>query len=112
MKRMTPGPVAKYISLIILAVVFAVMLLPTLDARTQDCKRSQDCALDAFSSGKIRSLPEVLVVARERVQGEVVKIELEQDDGIWVYEVKIVTPSGKRREVKINAQTLAVIKVD
>ncbi len=78
----------------------------------QDCKRSQDCALDAFKSGEIRPLSEVLAVARAKVPGEVVKIELEHDDGIWIYEIKILTPSGRRREVEINARTLAIIKVD
>lgn len=80
--------------------------------RKHDCKRSQDCALDAFKSGEIRPLPEVLAAARAKVPGEVVKIELEREDGIWIYEIKILTPSGRRREVEINAQTLAIIKID
>lgn len=77
-----------------------------------DCKHAQDCALQALKSGDIRPLPEVLAVARDKLPGEVVKIKLERDDGIWVYEIKVLTPSGKRREIEINAQTLAVIKID
>lgn len=82
------------------------------ESRGQNCKRNQDCALDAFQSGEIRPLTEVLAVAREKVPGEVVKVELDREDEIWVYEIKILTPSGRRREVEINARTLAVIKVD
>jgi len=82
------------------------------DDRKGECKRSQDCALDAFKSGDIRPLSDVLAVAREKVPGEVVKVELEREDGVWIYEVKILTPAGRRREVEINAHTLAVIKVD
>jgi uncharacterized membrane protein YkoI len=77
-----------------------------------DCRRAQDCALDALQSGEIRPLPEVLAVAREKLPGELVKVELEREDGIWVYEIKILTPSGKRREIEIDARTLAVIKID
>jgi uncharacterized membrane protein YkoI len=29
-----------------------------------------------------------------------------------VYEIKVLTRSGRRREVEINAQTLAVIKIE
>jgi len=79
--------------------------------RGRDCARAQDCALDAYKSGEIRPLSEVLAVAREKIPGEVVKIELEREDGVWVYEIKILTPSGRRREIEINAQTLAVIKI-
>ncbi len=101
-------------SVLRLAAIAAAILIaaPHGPAIAQDCKRSQDCALDAFSSGQIRPLSEVLAVARAKVPGEVVKIELEREDGIWVYEIKILTPNGRRREVEINARTLAIIKID
>jgi len=84
--------------------------LPAQD-RATDCKREQDCALGAVKGGEIRSLPDVLAVAREKMPGEVVKIELEREKGVWVYEIKILTRSGQRREIEINAQTLDVIKI-
>ncbi|UGV29043.1 peptidase M4 [Rhodopseudomonas boonkerdii] len=77
-----------------------------------DCKRAQDCALQALRSGEIRPLNDVLAIARDKLPGEIIKIELDRDDGIWVYEIKVLTESGKRREIEINAQTLAVIKID
>jgi uncharacterized membrane protein YkoI len=97
------------------ALLCAAAALPqgaAAEDRRPDCKRSQDCALDAFKSGQIRPLSEVLAVAREKVPGEVVKVELEREDGAWVYEIKILTPSGRRREVEIDAHTLAIIKID
>ena len=78
----------------------------------KDCKREQDCALNALSGGEIRPLTEVLAVAKEKLPGEVIKVELEREDGVWVYEVKVLTTSGRRREIEINAKTLAVIKID
>jgi uncharacterized membrane protein YkoI len=88
---------------------------PALHAEAQspkECKSSQDCALDAFKTGQVKPLSEVLAVVRAKVPGEVVKVELEREDGVWVYEIKVLTPSGRRREVEINAQTLAIIKID
>jgi uncharacterized membrane protein YkoI len=102
-------------ALIGIAVVLSPLDLSSLalaQERKAECGREQDCALDAFKGGEIRPLPEVLVVARQKLPGEVVKVELEREDGIWVYEIKILTPSGKRRKIEINARTLAVIKID
>ncbi len=76
----------------------------------RDCRRSQDCALDALQSGQTRPLSEVLAVARDKLAGEVIKIELDREDGIWVYEITILSPSGRRQKIEINARTLAVLK--
>ena len=37
---------------------------------------------------------------------------LQTVDGRWVYEIKILTESGKRREVEIDANSLEVLEVD
>ena len=44
--------------------------------------------------------------------GEVVKVELKRDDGSWLYEFKVLTPPGKRREVEIDARSLKVLDDD
>jgi uncharacterized membrane protein YkoI len=80
--------------------------------RGHDCKRGQDCALGALKKGEIRPLSEVLAIVRAKIPGEIVEIELDREDGIWVYEIKILTSSGRRRKVEVNAQTLAIIKID
>lgn len=98
--------------LLLLGATVVVPQVASSDDNKSECKRSQDCALDAFKSGDIRTLSDVLVAVREKVPGEVIKVKLTREDGVWVYEVKVLTPSGRRREVEINAQTLAVIKVD
>lgn len=95
---------------LVLTFAGALLALPP-PAPGEDCKRNQDCALEAFQRGEVRPLSEVLAVARARIPGEVVKIELDREDGIWVYEIKILTSSGRVRELEVNAKTLAVIKV-
>ena len=40
------------------------------------------------------------------------KIELEQDDGVLSYEVKILTRKGRVREVELDARTGALIKIE
>lgn len=109
---MSPGTLRIWL---LLASVCAAVALPHATVardRNQDCKRGQDCALGALKSGEIRPLSEVLAVVRAQVPGEIVEIELDREDGLWVYEIKVLTSSGRRRKVEINAQTLAIIKID
>lgn len=96
--------------LMLFALAAGALALPP-HASGEDCKRKQDCALDAFQRGEVRPLSEVLTVARAKVPGEVVKVELDREDGIWVYEIKVLTASGRVRELDIDAKTLAIIKV-
>jgi uncharacterized membrane protein YkoI len=96
--------------LVLLLALAVTTLAPPLAAR-EDCKRNQDCALEAFQRGDIKPLSEVLVVARTHVPGEVVKIELDREDGVWVYEIRVLTASGRIRKLEIDAKSLAVIKV-
>ena len=95
-----------------LALLATLIMAASQPVSAADCKRSQDCALDAFKGGEIKPLPDVLAVVREKIPGEVVKVELDREKGVWVYEVKILTPSGKRRKVEIDASTLAIVKMD
>ena len=95
---------------LLLSATFVLPQTASSKERKDDC--SQDCALEAFRRGDIRPLADVLTTARENVPGEAVKIELRRKDGAWTYKVKILTPSGRRREAEINATTLVVIKID
>lgn len=97
---------------LLMALAGALVMLHSAAFAKDDCKSSQDCALGAREQSQIRPLSEVLAAARAVVPGEVVKIELERKRGVWVYEIKILAASGRRREIQIDAETLATIKVD
>ncbi len=72
----------------------------------------QDQAREALERGEIRPLDQVLDAARKELPGDVVKVELERDDGRWIYEIKILTAAGDRREVEVDASTLRILEVD
>ncbi|WP_336490283.1 PepSY domain-containing protein [Methylobacterium nigriterrae] len=95
------------LSLLITVAAAILSVVPDLSHGSE-----QERAREALERGEIRPLDQVLRVARERVPGEVVKVELEREDGRWVYEIKILTESGKRREVEIDANSLEVLEVD
>lgn len=52
-----------------------------------------------------------MAFALQRVPGQVVKAELNYDDGILVYEIDIRTAEGRKYEVKIDANTGIILRV-
>jgi uncharacterized membrane protein YkoI len=92
----------------------ALFLLPALllagsPARADD-RRDHERARAALAAGEIRPLAALLAEVERRYVGVVIETELERDDGRWIYEFKLLPPSGRLFEVKIDAATGAVIR--
>lgn len=101
-------PVAVRPAAILVAAALLAAPCPAAVADDSD----QDQARQALERGEIRPLDQVLAAARNALPGDVVKIELERDDGRWIYEIKVLTAAGERREVEIDAQSLSVLEID
>lgn len=97
----------KVVAAIAVATLFALQAAPALADASE-----QDEARQALERGEIRPLTQVLDAARKALPGDVVKIELDRDDGRWTYEIKILTAAGERREVEIDASSLQVLEID
>lgn len=84
------------------------------DTSMQSIERSdalqQDAARQAVKDGLIRPLEEILADVRKTIDGDIVEIEFEKDDGRFIYEIEYVRPDGHLMEMKIDAKTLAVIE--
>ncbi|VCU70225.1 Peptidase propeptide and YPEB domain protein [Pigmentiphaga humi] len=83
----------------------------SVQARDDACKKDQDCAREALVHGEIRPLSAVLGVVRDKVPGDIIEIELDREDGIWIYEVKVLPPNGRRKKLEIDARTLEILKI-
>lgn len=57
-------------------------------------------------------LARILQIAQKAVPGEVIDAELDDDDDIPEYEVKILTPEGRSMEVKIDARRGTILEVE
>jgi uncharacterized membrane protein YkoI len=88
-------------------------LLATLaaaGARADDI--GPEMARKLLSEGRIRPLAEILDVVKTAVPGETVEVELELDDGVYVYEVKQLRSDGRVQEIKTNAATAKILKIE
>lgn len=71
-----------------------------------------DRARRALEAGEIRPLAENLAVAEATRHGRVIELELERDDGRWIYELELVTPEGRLYEMEIDAASGTVLEVE
>jgi uncharacterized membrane protein YkoI len=72
-------------------------------------KQAQQEAFAAMQRGEILPLTKILALALAKVPGDVVEVEFK---GGPTYEVKVLTASGRLREVVLDARTGNVIKIE
>ena len=87
----------------------AVLCLPAVSlARERD---DHERARQAVASGQILPLKAILARVEREAPGEVLEVELEQQDsGTWVYELKVLQAGGVLTKLKLDARTGAVLK--
>ena len=68
-------------------------------------------AARARKSGAILPLEEILKEIRKTYKGEIVGVEFEKKNGIWIYEIKMISPKNRFFELYIDATTKKIIKV-
>lgn len=58
------------------------------------------------------SMQEAMNIALGRVPGQVVKVELDSENGYWVYEVDIITSQGIKYKVEVEINSGAIVSVE
>lgn len=67
--------------------------------------RDHDEARRAVEAGEIRPLAQILDLVRGKLPGEIVEVEIERENGLWVYEFKVVNGKGRLSEVEVDGHT-------
>ncbi|WP_172562277.1 PepSY domain-containing protein [Vibrio furnissii] len=70
----------------------------------------QDEVFEAVRQGKIRPFSELYAAIDQQLNGRVIKVELDEDDDEWVYELKLVY-DNKVIRVEYNAATLELMSI-
>jgi len=66
----------------------------------------------AMQRGEVLPLSRILEIAQQQVPGDVIEVELESKRGALIYEIKVLTESGRVREVKIDARNGTVLEIE
>lgn len=65
----------------------------------------------AVQAGEVLPLPTLLESLRRTHPGQVLELELEQENGRWIYEVKLLQPDGQLLKLELDAGTGRVRQV-
>jgi len=66
--------------------------------------RDHERARQALASGEILPLTEILARAGRLLEGRMIEAELEREDGLWVYEIKLLRTDGRLVEALFDAR--------
>ena len=98
----------RYLPLIVLASLGAFIAAP-LHA---DDDKDHELARQALARGEILSLSRILELAAAAVPGDVIEVDLDRDDGRFIYEIKVLATSGRVRELELDARTGELLKLE
>lgn len=87
------------------------VLLITPFAGHADDHNDQDRARQALLQGKVMSLRDVLDIVQRDFPGEPVEIEFEEDDGVFMYEIKLIQAQGTIVELEVDARNGDILRV-
>ncbi|HLU77702.1 MAG TPA: PepSY domain-containing protein [Burkholderiales bacterium] len=88
-----------------------VTLLLAVSAAQADDARDHDRAREALEAGEVMPLPRILDRVERDYPGRVLEVELERDDGRWLYEIKLLQPDGRVLKLDVDAADARVLKV-
>lgn len=97
----------KTIPKLVLSVLMSVIFLAGIASADDD---DHERARDALEAGEVLPLNRLLDEVATRIDGEVVSVEIEREHGRYYYELKIVAPGGRLREVLVDALTAEIVE--
>lgn len=68
-------------------------------------------AREALQRGEIRPLSEILATVQKEIPCEIIEVEFERDDGLWLYEIKAIDPSGRFMKIHVDAARNTILRV-
>lgn len=90
-------------------IVLCLATLPAVAVHARD--GDHDRALRAVQAGEVLPLPQVLERVGRTHPGQVMEVELEREDGRWVYEIRVLQADGRLARLELDARTGELLRV-
>ena len=99
-------------TLLVSALALALTLGSSLEAgaRSRDRDRDQDLARNALQRGEVMPIARILELVAQHLPGDVIEVQLDERRGRLEYEIKVLTRSGRVRELVLDARTGAFVR--
>jgi uncharacterized membrane protein YkoI len=95
-----------------LVVTVGVLLAAVASAPAFADDDDHELARKLLTEGRILPLAKVVDGVMADVPGEMLEVEFEVEDGVYVYEIKILRPNGRVQEVEADAATGKILKIE
>lgn len=86
-----------------------ILILLPLTLAAQPIAPDYETARQAVDRGDMLPLEQILARIEARHPGRIVEVELEDEDGLWLYEIEVLTPEGRLIEIELDARTGAIL---
>jgi uncharacterized membrane protein YkoI len=87
-----------------------MMLAGIVPTPTWASDNDHERARAALEAGQIRPLADILSEVEHRYIGRVIESDLDHEDGRWVYEFKLLPPTGRIFKLEVDATSGAVLR--
>lgn len=101
---------AALLPLLLSTVLLAAVALSTPAAFADD-DDDHERARRAVQAGEVLPLRTILDHVARDFPGDVIETELEESDGAFIYEIKVISPEGRVMKIHYNARTGSVLRV-
>jgi len=91
---------------------FTIAVMPSAGLWQAAADENHDAARTAVERGEIRSLTEVLKDVRGKLPGDIIGVEIEQEDGRWLYEFRLVDGKGHLFEAYVDPRNGKIERVE
>lgn len=92
--------------------LFVTLSLPAGGESTPTRTSDYEMATEAVTRGDFMPLDQILDIVSLSHPGRLVELDLEMENGRWVYEVELITPQGRLIEVELDAATGDILTVE
>ena len=86
-----------------------VLAIPPASASAEP--HDHDRVREAVTRGEIRPLADILAAVRGKLPGEIAGVEIERENGRWMYEFRVFDQGGRLFEVHVDGQTAEISRV-
>lgn len=88
-----------------------VAALAALSTGTAADEPDHERARHALERGEVLPLQTILGKVAREYPGDVVEVELEREDGRWVYEIELIGERGRLTKLEVDARDGSIIDV-
>ena len=98
--------------MVALGLSLALLSADGAGARSRDRNDDQDLARQALQRGEVLPIARILELVAQHLPGDVIEVQLDERRGRLEYEIRVLTPSGRVRELVLDARTGAFVRFE